>query len=134
MLTIITRWETTQLTPETEWNMWRQLKPAYSINRFVFVPILVSMSGYPIEQYETMEEALASTIDERVFLEVTGTKGMIDLPVGDMVLICGDTGQNNLQFAQAGETYRINSEGTADQNHLYGVNAAGIALAIRYGQ
>lgn len=134
MLTIISRWETTQLTPETEWNMWRQLKGAYAVDRFVFVPILPAMDGYPLEQYATMEAALASTTDQRVFLEVSGTKGMGDLPLGDMVLICGDTSTDNLAHTAAGEIYRIASDGLVTQNHLYGVNAAGIALAIRYGQ
>jgi hypothetical protein len=132
MITVVARWETTQMPPETEFQLWRQLRGAFQINRMVFVPIMPSMVNYSISQYDTMEEALASCTGERVFLEPTGTKGMHDIPEGDIVLVLGDSGNSNLQYAQDDETYIINTPSV--KTHLYGVNAAAIALAIRYGQ
>lgn len=131
-----------------EYQLWRQIRNAFKVNRIMFVPIAPGMEDYHLEQYATMEEALASTLapthahahaltrphapaPTRVFLEPTGTKGMSDIPQGDIVLITGDTDHNNLAFAQEDETYKIKSP---QKTALYPSEAAAIALAIRYGQ
>lgn len=121
------------MDPTLEWRMWRQLRGAYEIDRFVFVPVLEQMEGYSFMQYDTMKEALASLSEftSRVFLEPTGYKGMHDLPHGDVALILGNTEFHNMDHAQVNETYAIKSPGGAD---MYGLNAAAIALAYEYGQ
>ena len=136
-VTIVAYWETGQMSPLKEWNMWRQLKGAYHIDRFVFVPTKDYMANISvIDQYDTMEEALASLPEEtnRVFLEPSGYNGMYDLPHGDIALILGNTSRDNMAHAQVNETYAIKTEGGVAHNHLYGINAAAIALAFEYGQ
>ena len=133
MITVIAWWETVQMEPELEWRMWRQLKGAFGIDRFIFLPVLPSMEGYVFDQYDSVQEALATLPDgtQRVFLEPTGYRSMYDIPQGDIALILGNTDQGNMSEAQVNETYQIKTPGSAD---LYGINAASIALAFGYGQ
>jgi hypothetical protein len=131
MLTVIARWEEAQMPAEVEWQLWRQLRGAFKINRLIFTPVAPGMEAYHVEQFATMEEALASTNSERVFLEPTGSKGMFDIPQSDIVLITGNTNTNNLAYADDDETYSIKS---VARTHLYPSEAAAIALAIRCGQ
>ena len=118
-----------------EYQLWRQLKNAFLVDRIIFVPVTTSMddpqNNFHLEQYATIEEALEASVGQRVFLEPTGTKGMSDIPEGDIVLITGCTTATNLAFAQADETYQIKSP---QRTALYPHEAAAIALAIRYGQ
>ena len=110
--------------------MYRQLKGAFKIDRFIFIPIDPAMESYgSIKQYSTMKEALTNCTGKRIFLEHTGLKNLSDIPTDeDIVLIVGNTEQNNIKHALKSETYRINTPGNTD---LYGVNAAAIALAHR---
>lgn len=135
-VTVIARWETGQMSPLKEWNLWRQMRGAFGITRFKFVPVHDYMSNIDIDQYDTMEEALASLPADvdRVFLEPTGYKGMYDIPQGDIALILGNTDTHNMPHAHVNETYSIKTEGGTQHNHLYPTEAAAIALAIRYGQ
>lgn len=135
-VTIITYWEGDQMQPDLEWRMWRQLRGAFAIEpadmKFIFVPRLPKMDGYAFDQYDTMEEALTShDMASRVFLEPTGYNTVHDIPQGDIALILGNTHNNNMHLAHVNETYAIATPGGAD---LYGINAAAIALACRYGQ
>ncbi len=133
MITIVARWEQSQMPPEVEWRMWRQLK-AFGINRFVFVPIADELRKIDIEQYATMEEALDNVPDgNRVFLEPTGNKGMNDLPPRDkdVVFILGKSSTNNVKHAKDDETYRIKEPMMSD---MYPTSAGAIALAFWYGQ
>ncbi len=116
---------------ELEWRMWRQLRGAFGIGRFVFTPIVKELLNVNIRQCATMEEALAMCDGHRVFLEPTGTKTLRELPTGDVVVILGNTSQHNLKYAKPDETYRIEAPRKAD---LYGINAAAIALAFNHGQ
>jgi len=131
MITIIARWEEAQLPPLIEWQLWRQLRGAFKVSRLIFTPVIPDTEDYHFEQYATMEEALAVAVGQRVFLESTGSKGMLDIPDGDIVLITGNTNHNNLEYAKADEMYKIKSNA---RTHLYPTEAAAIALAIRYGQ
>ena len=131
MITIVARWEEAQMPPQVEWQLWRQLRGAFKVSRLIFTPIKPEMEEYHLEQYDTMDEALGRTKGVRVFLEPKGTKGMHDIPKGDIVLITGDTVHDNLSYAKKGETYAIHSPA---KTHLYPSEAAAIALAIRYGQ
>lgn len=130
-ITIIVRWEDTQMPAPVEWQMWRQLKGAFKIDRFIFVPTNDKMEGYAFDQADTVEDALKATQGERVFLEPTGYKSVTEIPQGDIVLVVGNTAMHNMMHAQVNETYRID---TPQASHLYGINAAAIALAIRHGQ
>lgn len=124
MITVIYRPETNQIPPDVEARQWRQLKGAFRIKRIIAVP----------GDFPTMRQALDSAEGERVFLEPTGERTVAWIPEGPIVLVIGNTAENNLAYASDDETYRIETEGSDDHNHLYGVNAAAIALAIRYGQ
>jgi hypothetical protein len=136
MITVVTRWEHTQLPPVHEWQLWGAMRGAFGITRFKFVPVMAEMKNIDIDQYDTMEEALASLPEdlERVFLEPTGYNSLSGMPKGDIALILGNTARDNLTHAKVNETYCIYTEGATRHNHLYAPNAAAIALAMRYGQ
>ena len=134
-VTIVTRWESTQMEPMLEWRMWKQMRDAFRIKRYIFTPVMPEMSKIDIEQYETMEEALvaAEGDGEFIFLEPLGTKTVHDIPKegdSDVVVILGDSTRDNLALADADNTYRIDTHGR--YGHLYGINAAAIALALRF--
>lgn len=131
MITVIARWEDSQMPPEVEWQLWRQLRGAFDIKRLIFTSIAPGMENYHLEQYQTIEEALAVVEGTRVFLEPTGSKGMFDIPQNDIVLITGNTSQDNLIYAKPDETYAIKSK---TRTHLYPSEATAIALAVRHGQ
>jgi len=136
MITIVSRWESTQLSPMQEWQLWRQMRGAFGITRFKFVPVMEEMNSTDIDQYETMEEALASLPEDtaRCFLEPSGYNPISKMPQGDIALILGNTPQDNMSHANVNETYIIYTAGSTEHNHLYAPNAAAIALALRYGQ
>jgi hypothetical protein len=133
MITVIARWEDTQMPPEVEYQLWRQIKGAFEVDRIIFVPIAKGMENYHLEQYDTMEEALdAASTGRRVFLEPDGHYCIGgNIPQGDIVLITGNTNNNNKGYAKKEETYSIT---TPRRTHLYPTEAAAIALATRYGQ
>jgi hypothetical protein len=131
MITVIVPWDEVQMPASVEWQLWRQLKGAFSIDRFIFVPNVPEVANLAYDHVDTMEEALALSTGEKVFLEAGGTKGMNDIPAGDVVLIVGNTGISNAEHAQADELYSINTLGVGA---MYGVNAAAIALAFKAGQ
>lgn len=134
-VTVVARWETGQMSPLKEWKMWRQLKGAFEIDRFIFVPVQEYMKGHSFEQYDTMEEALASLSEftSRCFLEPSGYNSVEALPHGDIALIIGNTDKHNMEHAHVNETFAIKSPAGISA-HLYGTNAAAIALAYEYGQ
>lgn len=124
MVTVIYRPETDQIPAEVERKIWRQLKGAFRINKLVTVP----------GDFDTMDEALNAFQGERVFLEPSGYRSVYEIPQGDIILVVGNTNHSNVEYARVNEMYRIATEGGIDHNHLYGSDAAAIALAIRYGQ
>ena len=133
MITIVARWEHTQMPAEVEWRMWRQLK-AFGINRFLFTPVMSKLSNVNIEQYPTMKEALSHiTEGNRVFLESTGRNSINDLPSRneDIVFILGSTTRNNVKFMLPEESFRIAEPMVSD---MYPTSAAAIALAFWHGQ
>ena len=119
------------MPPETEWQLWRQLRGAFKVKRFVFVPRVPEMDNYSFDQFDSMEEALESCKGERVFLEPTGYQPVLAIPTDDIVLILGNSAMSNMEHAKLDEHYKIFSDANT---HLYGSNAAAIALALRYGQ
>jgi hypothetical protein len=123
------------MEPMLEWRMWKQMRDAFRIKRYIFAPIMPEMNKIAIEQYATMEEALSVAQDdgEFVFLEPLGTKTVEEIPKeseSDVVLILGDSTRDNLALADEDNTYRIETH--ARYGHLYGINAAAIALAMRF--
>jgi len=131
MLTICTHWEDQQMPPELEWRMWRQIKGAFGVNRFVLAPHLLDTGG--ADQYPTIEEGLATCTGKRVFLEPEGTDSLETIKgLQDMTLILGWTFGSNKHLVQPGDLcIKIASPNPTD---LYGMNAAAIALAYWYGQ
>ena len=121
------------MPPVVEWQLWRQLRGAFKISRLIFIPVKDEAKQFFVDQFDTMEEALANTVDvgERVFLEPTGYNPIVHIPQGDIVLITGCTTASNMSFANVNETYKIASP---QRTALYPSEAAAIALAIRYGQ
>ena len=111
MITVIARWEEAQMPAIVEYQLWRQLKGAFEINRIIFTPIALGMEDYHLEQYATMDEALAVAEGERVFLEPTGYKGMLDIPQNDIVLITGNTNHSNIEYANVDETWNGQKQG-----------------------
>lgn len=120
MIQIITRYEDTQMPPEVDRQIWRQLKGAFAVQRLVMV-----------ESDEEMKHAIALAHGQLVFLEPTGTHTVDEIPAGDVVLVLGNSAMNNLAFAQDFQTYRIDC--VSQPTHLYGVCAAAIALEKIHG-
>lgn len=125
----------------TEWQMWRQLKGAFTLGnsanfRLVFVPICHKLDGYTFDQYETEEEAIDSLAEgtQVCFLESSGFKSMYDLPSlqDDVALVLGNAHHSNMNtLTVPPEAYSIR---TANKTALFGTNAAAIALAFMAGQ
>lgn len=142
MITICTRWELSQMPAELEWRMWRQLRGAFEINRFAIAPIVPEMQQTSrLDQYATMEEALASCPGKKVFLEPNGGLQITDLKHWhkwktadghDLILVLGNTARGNLDLVEEGD-YAVRIK-TPKPTHLYGISAAAIALAYWVGQ
>ncbi len=125
-------WEHTQMDPELEWRMWRQLKGAYAIDRFIFTPRIPKMEGYTFHQADNMEEALALAHGKVVFLEPQGINDMIDLAGlegEDVTFVLGNTDTSNMELANPKNTYRIDTPKPCD---MYPTNAAAAALSHWY--
>jgi hypothetical protein len=109
---------------ELEIRMWKQLKGAFAIKRIVMVPKLDVPC--PFDQYDSMEEALETCEGELVFLEPGGFNSITEIPVGEIVLVLGNTQMGNMKLTSAAESYAISTPRPTD---LYGINAAAIALS-----
>lgn len=117
-----------------EWRIWRQLRGAFRISQFNMCPVVCDAPRTNrVRQFDNMVDALAASSGERVFLEATGFKTVAEIPREpvDIVLVLGNTNNNNLAYAQPWELYRINQTG---RGTMYGMDAAAIALAYRVGQ
>lgn len=117
---------------ELEYRMWRQLKGAFNVDRLVLTPQVPDFNRGIIDQYATMEEALASCQGHRVFLEPQGSDDLHDIPwhKDDIVLVLGSTEHGNLHLVRPDDyQVQIQYPGPSD---LYGINAAAIALAFRW--
>lgn len=141
MITICSRWETLQMPFELEWQMWRQMRGAFHIRRFVFTPVMPGFEHVGIlDQFPTMEEALESINGTKVFLEPQGVLRLDEVDLADMqdperefAIVLGNTSQDNLRLVEnhGGISCRIETPGRTD---LYGINAAAIALSHWYGR
>ena len=132
MITIIARWDRGWNIPKSEAFIFRQVAEAYNCGRVIFVgPIQEGIAK--VEQFEQMEDALASAEGERVFLEPTGEKTLNDIPEGDIILILGSTTMHNLRESKPEERYRFKMA-NPDSKAIFAITAVGIALAHRFGQ
>jgi hypothetical protein len=137
MITIISRWELTQMPSELEWRMWAQVRGPFKISRFIFTPVVPEMHGVnTITQYATMEEALASVPGTKMFLEPTGDKSLSDFSFGedpDLTLILGETTMSNAHLVGP-DDHAVKIKSPKHANDMYGICAASIALAYWWGQ
>ena len=133
MITIVGVWESDIISPEDEMRMLRQLKGAYGINRILMAPIIDSMKTRSnVEQFETIEEAVATCDGTIVFLEPKGTTSLSELPdANDITFVTSNALSSNMKLANNHITCKINSPQATD---MFAVNAIAIALACRYGQ
>ena len=133
MITVVARWEDTQMPADIEYQLYRQLRGSFCIDRFIFTPVVET--EFNVEQCDNMMTALLKAGDgERVFLEPTGYNPVSAIPQGDIVIVIGNSAMNNMQHARVNETYSISTESGPTKSHLYGSNALAIALAERWGQ
>jgi hypothetical protein len=133
LITVVALWEHTWLAPDVESFIYRQVCEAYGVDRIIFAPERDDLTRLRVEQFATVEAALATTTGQRVFLEPEGSKTLSDIPEGDIVLITGNTGNSNAHLANEGECYRFKML-NEDHKGIFGVSAVAIALAHRFGQ
>ena len=133
MITLVGAWEADIIAPADELRMLRQLKGAYGINRILMSPIEESMKTRSnVEQFNTMEEALATCSGTIVFLEPNGTTSLSELPdVEDITFVTSNALSSNMRLVGNHITCKINSPQATE---LFAVSAIAIALACRYGQ
>jgi tRNA(Leu) C34 or U34 (ribose-2'-O)-methylase TrmL len=126
MITLVGRWESGWLPHRTEYFMWKQLAAAYKVDRLV----MVGKSGeprIPIDQYDTIQEALETCTGDVFLLESKGKVLLADTPHSeDAVYVFGNAMNDNRD--QDGITVRIE---TPSQTALFAINAAAIVLEAR---
>ena len=107
--------------------MWKQLAAAYGVDRIAMVG-QSNEPRIPIDQYDSMGEALASCKGELAFIEPKGLTSLGDYKhPTDVVYVFGNAMNHNLRYA--GTTVRIDTPSPTD---VFAVNAASIILAHRY--
>lgn len=108
MITVIGMWEQGYSLEQTfiEDSIWKQTLNAFAVDRFVMVTypeIYIDKVTSP-EQYNTMEEALASSKGERVFLSYQIVEGVVDMKdfvhPTDAIYIFGRPGDNLIRYMQ----------------------------------
>ena len=106
--------------------MWKQLKAAFCVDRLVMVG-KSNDPRVPIDQYNSMGEALDTCEGEIVLIEPKGLVSLEDFdhPVS-VTYAFGNAMNHNLQHK--GVTVRINTPSDTD---MFAINAAAIVLASR---
>lgn len=126
MTTIVGFWEYGWLDPKIELFMFRQLCAAYNVDRLIMIPTMLSKRT-SVDQYDTIEEALATCEGEVVLLEPTGDVNLDEFNhPKDAVYIFGKAMISNKN--QQGVKVRINTPAKTD---MFAVNAAAIVLESR---
>ena len=99
MITLVSIWERGWFDASVEAFMWKQLTAAYAVDRVIFTPTELKQRIYP-EQFNTMEEALASTVGEQIFLIPGHGESLIDFEhPQDAVYVFGNAYKSNLDIA-----------------------------------
>lgn len=106
MITVIGMWEQGYTLEQTfiEDTVWKQTLCAFAVDRFVMVdyPEVHIDNVTSPEQFPTMEDALASSEGERVFLSYQTVEGILDMknfvhPI-DAIYIFGRPGDNLTRY------------------------------------
>jgi tRNA(Leu) C34 or U34 (ribose-2'-O)-methylase TrmL len=102
---------------------------AFKVDRLVMIPALLPKRT-SMDQFDTMQEALDSTMGKRIFFEPTGSSHHNSIKYyNDIVLIFGNANTHNLKHVRSEDiTVRIN---TPSNSVLFSTQAAAIALAAR---
>lgn len=126
MITVVGRWEEGWLEHRIEYFMWKQLAAAFKVDRIVMVP-KSNNTRIPIDQYNTMEEALESCKGTKYFLEPTGSENIDDIEInGDVVFIFGNAMNHNKNYIKENDiSVRIETPQSTD---IFAVNALAITL------
>jgi len=126
MITLVGTWEHGWLDPKVELFMFRQLCAAYNVDRLVMVPKMLGRRT-SVDQYDTIEEAIASCDGDIVLMEPNG-----DISLGDFkhpkkaTYVFGKAMISNRN--QEGIKVRIDTPSKTD---MFAVNAAAIVLESR---
>lgn len=126
MLTVVAYWDSAQLPHDLEWRVWRQLRGAYGVDRFCFVP---AVEGIAVDCFDDMPTAVEATRGVKVFLEPRGSQRLVDVPKGDIVLVLGSTAHSNYALADPSRGDMLVGLPTKRPTDLYGVSAGAIAIA-----
>lgn len=130
MITVIVPWDTVQLHPECEWQIWGALKGPLGIDHFIFVSDPQVLTNLAYDHVKTMDHAISLAQGELVFLDATGTKDVSEIPkTGDITIVVGSTNMSLIDHSTESQRYKI---GQVSAGEMYGVNAAAIALAYRH--
>ena len=105
------------------------MKNAFNVDKVIMIPALLPKRT-SMDQFDTMQEALDSTMGKRLFFEPTGSSHHNSIKYyNDIVLIFGNATTHNLQYVRPEDVVvRIN---TPSNSVLFGTQAAAIALAAR---
>ena len=129
MITLVTYYERGWFEPRTDAFIWRQMKNAFNVDRLIMIPALLPKRT-SMDQFDTMQEALESTMGKRIFFEPTGSSHHNSVKYyNDVVLVFGNANTHNLKHVRPEDTtVKIN---TPSNSVLFGTQAAAIALAAR---
>lgn len=111
MVTVIGIWEVGYTTEQMfiEDSVWKQTLSAYNVDRF----IMVRSNGAELErvsrpeQFDSMEEALATTTGERVFLTPRGVEPLDSFDHPDDVVYIFGSAVDNLESYMTPNDHRI---------------------------
>jgi len=136
MITVVGMWEQGYTLEQMfiEDTVWKQTLNAYAVDRFCMVTADEIVPGVSSpEQFASMEEALATTTGERVFLVFSGAEGATLLPdfnhPTDAVYIFGRPGNNLSSYIQPGD-HRVHIETPAEIDML----ACSCVAAVLYAR
>lgn len=132
MIELLYLWERGWLDSATEGFIWKQLGAAFDVDRIMAAPLVTGGPG-KVEQFESVDQALATTTSRRVWLMPPGTHEGEDLATyrhpEDAVYIFGNASDDNLRHSSIADD--LVSVYTARQVDVFGFNAAAIALYDR---
>jgi len=135
MIELLVLWEDGWLPPDTEAFMWRQLRHAYDVDRIIAVPQSLSPT-LSVDQYDSMEAALAAVESTRVYLQPSATVEGINLldytHPEQACYIFGRSAENNLRFMR--EEDHVVTIYTPNPVDIFAVNAAAIVLQDRWNK
>ena len=107
MITVLGKWEFGLHSDEffVEWRFWKNACQAYAVDRWIMVGHPGPAPGDIVECFETMAEALATTIGLRIFLIPDAAQSLrsFSFPSDDFVLIFGNSNENLKAYVGNGD-------------------------------